>query len=101
MRISDWSSDVCSSDLEGTGSQRLSSAQFIHEIRNIAERQRRVVTFGCFRLPGKKEVKMSAPPCGILAITMAFDLGRIQNSEERRVGKECVSTCRSRWSPYH
>src|SRR3546814_12953284 len=27
----------------------------------------------------------------------AFDLGR---SEERRVGKECVSTCRSRWSPY-
>src|SRR3546814_13647658 len=24
-----------------------------------------------------------------------------QRSEERRVGKECVSTCRSRWSPYH
>src|SRR3546814_16178546 len=28
-------------------------------------------------------------------------LGRIDSSEERRVGKECVSTCRSRWSPYH
>src|SRR3546814_17459197 len=27
--------------------------------------------------------------------------GRLQRSEERRVGKECVSTCRSRWSPYH
>src|SRR3546814_14201080 len=27
--------------------------------------------------------------------------GRIVRSEERRVGKECVSTCRSRWSPYH
>src|SRR3546814_14277075 len=26
---------------------------------------------------------------------------RVQRSEERRVGKECVSTCRSRWSPYH
>src|SRR3546814_15682081 len=26
---------------------------------------------------------------------------RLQRSEERRVGKECVSTCRSRWSPYH
>src|SRR3546814_12363782 len=25
----------------------------------------------------------------------------VQRSEERRVGKECVSTCRSRWSPYH
>src|SRR3546814_13443987 len=30
----------------------------------------------------------------------AMDLDRIR-SEERRVGKECVSTCRSRWSPYH
>src|SRR3546814_9782000 len=31
-----------------------------------------------------------------------IDLGRRrQRSEERRVGKECVSTCRSRWSPYH
>src|SRR3546814_1829319 len=28
-------------------------------------------------------------------------LGRTLRSEERRVGKECVSTCRSRWSPYH
>src|SRR3546814_21157503 len=27
--------------------------------------------------------------------------GRIRRSEERRVGKECVSSCRSRWSPYH
>src|SRR3546814_5275729 len=26
---------------------------------------------------------------------------RVARSEERRVGKECVSTCRSRWSPYH
>src|SRR3546814_18942206 len=26
---------------------------------------------------------------------------RLMRSEERRVGKECVSTCRSRWSPYH
>src|SRR3546814_16070781 len=31
----------------------------------------------------------------------AFDRGRRLRSEERRVGKECVSTCRSRWSPYH
>src|SRR3546814_11826928 len=27
--------------------------------------------------------------------------GQVLRSEERRVGKECVSTCRSRWSPYH
>src|SRR3546814_13621536 len=32
-----------------------------------------------------------------------FDIrtGRAMRSDERRVGKECVSTCRSRWSPYH
>src|SRR3546814_18837011 len=30
-----------------------------------------------------------------------IDLNVVQRSEERRVGKECVSTCRSRWSPYH
>src|SRR3546814_16961871 len=29
------------------------------------------------------------------------DRGLVTRSEERRVGKECVSTCRSRWSPYH
>src|SRR3546814_768276 len=29
------------------------------------------------------------------------DIVKITRSEERRVGKECVSTCRSRWSPYH
>src|SRR3546814_15093623 len=36
--------------------------------------------------------------CCYLLIVEAFDHAR---SEERRVGQECVSTCRSRWSPYH
>src|SRR3546814_10711604 len=36
------------------------------------------------------------------ALEIAFqDLARAGRTEERRVGKECVSTCRSRWSPYH
>src|SRR3546814_15029500 len=35
-------------------------------------------------------------------LEVVFDLRAIERrSEERRVGKECVSTCRSRWSPYH
>src|SRR3546814_4406258 len=67
MRISDWSSDVCSSDLCRKGA------------------------------------------CAASHMTVADTAGRaIQaaatnttRSEERRVGKECVSTCRSRWSPYH
>src|SRR3546814_18757580 len=36
----------------------------------------------------------------ILTIAISFILGTT-SSEERRVGKECVSTCSSRWSPYH
>src|SRR3546814_10063255 len=35
------------------------------------------------------------------AVLPLYDAGNIGRSEERRVGKECVSTCRSRWSPYH
>src|SRR3546814_15364817 len=39
-------------------------------------------------------------PCGLVAVEVDRDGGDAR-SEERRVGKECVSTCRSRWSPYH
>src|SRR3546814_15852874 len=34
-------------------------------------------------------------------VTIAREHGGTHRSEERRVGKECVSTCRSRWAPYH
>src|SRR3546814_19533707 len=42
-------------------------------------------------------------PVGALFVTGAYMAGKVYEarSEERRVGKECVSTCRSRWSPYH
>src|SRR3546814_1030228 len=74
MRISDWSSDVCSSDLRG----------------NDPHRERR--PFG--RIAGARRRPISGPRWrGVPA--------RRDRSEERRVGKECVSTCRSRWSPYH
>src|SRR3546814_6907330 len=66
MRISDWSSDVCSSDL----SRRLRFRAGTFQVRVASVR---------------------ASP----AIRAAA------RSEERRVGKERVSTCRSRWSPYH
>src|SRR3546814_1353676 len=66
MRISDWSSDVCSSDLVEIDAG-IGLAADIAEQRGTAD---------------------------VAAIFVA-------RSEERRVGKECVSTCRSRWSPYH
>src|SRR3546814_7109456 len=62
MRISDWSSDVCSSDL-------------IKVSNGVADLDAGTILNRCY--------------------------GDANRSEERRVGKECVSTCRSRWSPYH
>src|SRR3546814_2965881 len=89
MRISDWSSDVCSSDLRRRhaalpGRQRPADA--VHRARGHVAAAVPAVWHG--------------PPA-----PAALAGGRAQvlpaRSEERRVGKECVSTCRSRWSPYH
>ena len=44
------------------------------------------------------ELKKSAPAPTMIAVQKIFGLSR---SEERRVGKECLRLCRSRWSPYH
>src|SRR3546814_5249259 len=79
MRISDCSSDVCSSDLDGWmvswSSTRVESG----------------------RIPRTKSLQV----CPVGHDNHHEELGCDQRSEERRVGKECVSTCRSRWSPYH
>src|SRR3546814_3872549 len=74
MRISDWSSDVCSSDL-------LTSRRVTHRHEEA---------------PG-----IDGPFTVPLAAFKYAHGGPGIRSEERRVGKECVSTCRSRWSPYH
>src|SRR3546814_20783147 len=37
----------------------------------------------------------------LIVLKISFAEIQVARSEERRVGKECVSTCRSRWSPYH
>src|SRR3546814_7788321 len=73
MRISDWSSDVCSSDLHQRSNGNCNS-------RNWLDRTERRICVGLDDLPNPNPHR---------------------RSEERRVGKECVSTCRSRWSPYH
>src|SRR3546814_1571277 len=82
MRISDWSSDVCSSDLE-----------YVPLEAGGAQREH-VCAFA--RRTDAEAVVAAVPR--FLARLGADDPPR---SEERRVGKECVSTCRSRWSPYH
>src|SRR3546814_8105956 len=90
MRISDWSSDVCSSDLparQGPGGDG-KCPRLPHAEEEAAHHHR----------PGRPGQRRGGgegrPP-------EHHARQRPARSEERRVGKECVSTCRSRWSPYH
>src|SRR3546814_16745410 len=85
MRISDWSSDVCSSDL----------AAKLNADRGAAIID---INMGC---PVKKVVNGDAGSALMRDLPLAASLIEATRSEERRVGKECVSSCRSRWTPYH
>src|SRR3546814_8252238 len=85
MRISDWSSDVCSSDRKADaragGDARGAGAGAVAPCTDAQPR------------PCRKTHEAGAERDGRHRL---YD-----RSAERRVGKECVSTCRSRWSPYH
>src|SRR3546814_1014788 len=92
MRISDWSSDVCSSDLA-------SNVDFAPTFLDYAG----------LAVPSYMQGRSLRP---VLEGRTPKDWQQLAyhrywmhkdgiRSEERRVGKECVSTCRSRWSPYH
>src|SRR3546814_8588662 len=83
MRISDWSSDVCSSDL-------------------VAPKAKVAVDIGLAQAQPRREVEVEPGLDPLVPRAVGVE-GRRRNarSEERRVGKECVRTCRSRWSPYH
>src|SRR3546814_17250641 len=102
MRISDWSSDVCSSDLE----QRVFGYRYLM----IVEVFRKEIQPGGLAVGDKVNLVPVGSQCFAQfrsdytastkgGITYDTDFHVLQRSEERRVGKECVSTCRSRWSP--
>src|SRR3546814_14275954 len=104
MRISDWSSDVCSSDLYGLVT-RLARAlekphrigiEFLADLIDRAHRNERILEFVRGFL-----LDLAAAPVDAIHRPAADIFLHIGRSEERRVGKEGVSTCRSRWSPYH
>src|SRR3546814_20910166 len=97
MRISDWSSDVCSSDLaENAAALDEGAADKITVLFcNVAVHK--VATF-----ERGDEMKITTRGGGGTKFSPAFNWieeNEPERSEERRVGKECVSTCRSRWSP--
>src|SRR3546814_3141195 len=93
MRISDWSSDVCSSDLDPHPMRffRPESAWF--RLTSLDQREALVKAAGADEM---LVFTFDAALAGLSAEAFVTE-----RSEERRVGKECVSTCRSRWSPYH
>src|SRR3546814_17826167 len=97
MRISDWSSDVCSSDLVGDVERALAPGQLLRLACRLACRRRLDDLLD--DAPGLRGMLLE--PLAELVVDHGFDGGPDLRSEERRVGKECVSTCRSRWSPYH
>src|SRR3546814_13341771 len=128
MRISDWSSDVCSSDLPynilitgigGTGvvtiGQILGMAAHLEgygtsvlDFTGLAQKNGAVLSH--VRIAKTPEdihaVRVAAGGASLLLgcdmVVASGDAAREKvRSEERRVGKECVSTCRSRWSPDH
>src|SRR3546814_5131458 len=105
MRISDWSSDVCSSDLADAFFVAFKFPNFF----------RRLFAEGAFNsafvpLFSERLTREGAGPARRFAANVAavmvgfmlcFTFVVQLRSEERRVGKECVRTCRSRWTPYH
>src|SRR3546814_6765476 len=98
MRISDWSSDVCSSDLNSFDNDTTivyGDDEFTH--------YKEYALFGnlTYYLTPKLDVTVGARYAHNRTTFISFERGLLGRSEERRVGKECVSTCRSRWSPYH
>src|SRR3546814_14554829 len=106
MCISDWSSDVCSSDLGCILDLFLDRLQTLFDLRHaglivIAQfTASNVIIVEAFGLAvgnmlGEDDTNPSKG-----AELHEFSCHLFERSEERRVGKECVSTCRSRWSPY-
>src|SRR3546814_20488753 len=128
MRISDWSSDVCPSDLAvlhafqvPAGAERLAAAgqddradaavvaedaQRVDDVLAVVVSADRIHAFGL----DHRQDRDLAPPLDTqkfahdqnsFAVAKGYCMAGATRSEERRVGKECVSTCRSRWSPVH
>src|SRR3546814_11652828 len=113
MRISDWSSDVCSSDLgrvkrkiagEGAGKSGdgcRPAAGRISKRRRQKKKPRRRRDFTKASGPGlqakEKAPEIPGPSVLLGRAASTTSAAAAERSEERRVGKECVSTCRSRW----
>src|SRR3546814_18217997 len=98
MRISDWSSDVCSSDLRAAATCAKHAVGAHDDRAGFSEAFDAEMIVSGYRGRLIAHLMPFQAPDGDMVLDRD---GNAMRSEERRVGKECVSTCRSRWSPYH
>src|SRR3546814_15742502 len=96
MRISDWSSDVCSSDLQVTLTAGNDHRQRHDHDQQLADHAERHVRPVADRIEADLEVRVTE---GQDEYRGDLDDQPVR-SEERRVGKECTTTCGSPWAPY-
>src|SRR3546814_12990689 len=110
MRISDWSSDVCSSDLFRAQNEAVDAA-FPQLVDTLTIALDAPDALAAEAAAGRLAAALAAQPAVAQSVFLPqggpffrqnglLYLSAVR-SEERRVGKACVSTCRSRWSPYH
>src|SRR3546814_12790341 len=111
MRISDWSSDVCSSDLHiedanagleiTTGQRGWIGAPVDSAVVRLVTERTVANGIGSAQLGVFLQLDLQLNLLDDLRLRRVRAVADVTRSEERRVGKECVSTCRSRWSPFH
>src|SRR3546814_14760005 len=105
MRISDWNSDVCSSDLSmwvftvEVGTAIRAGDQ--DKIKKWGDLNGKRIFTGPRPWDVRAQLERAYRALGIEFEYVDVDLQTAGRSEARRVGKAWVSTCRSRWSPYH
>src|SRR3546814_13088278 len=115
MRISDWSSDVCSSDLSALRVFVMGERAAAHEpptaddLEMMRSLNREAIEAGALGVSTSRNL-MHRKPAGELAPSHYSDEAELKaldqgmraagRSDESRVGKACASTCRSRWSQY-
>src|SRR3546814_15547411 len=100
MRISDWSSDVCSSDLA-----IMLAAMMLHGVNPgpllfLTDPSMVYTIFAAMIIANLLMIGAGIGVAQFFSTLMRTPPAVLARSEERRVGKECVRTCRSRWSPY-
>src|SRR3546814_20053373 len=106
MRISDCS-DVCSSDLRTSFGKLLKiffavahdPTQLNRQGNDVGAQYRSAIFYADEQQ--KKVAEAYIAQLDAAGIYHSKIVTQLERSEERRIGKECVSTCRSRWSPYH